>query len=119
MFGDAAEDRPDAAWPSSPRENRSAESPRPGTETKFGGIYIANESFTFESANEAIANGEADAVAFGKLFIAQPRFAEAFCAWCPAERSESANVHANGAEGYIDYPALETMLRLWIERPFR
>src|SRR5262245_48035494 len=44
----------------------------PELKRKFGGIYIANEGFTLESANHAIAAAEADAVAFGKLFIANP-----------------------------------------------
>ena len=38
----------------------------------FGGVYIANERFTFDSAQQALADGWADAVAFGKLIIANP-----------------------------------------------
>ncbi len=38
----------------------------------FGGLYIANEGFTKETAEAVIAEGNADAVAFGKLFIANP-----------------------------------------------
>ena len=38
----------------------------------FGGVLIANEKFTMESAGMVISSGEADAVAFGKLFIANP-----------------------------------------------
>ena len=37
----------------------------------FGGVYIANEGFDFDSAQQALASGWADAVAFGKLFIAK------------------------------------------------
>ena len=48
--------------------------PRLGPELKtaFGGVYIANEGFTPESAAAALVAGQADAVAFGKLFIANP-----------------------------------------------
>jgi 2,4-dienoyl-CoA reductase-like NADH-dependent reductase (Old Yellow Enzyme family) len=49
----------------------------PELKQKFGGIFIANECFSYETANRAIAYGEADAVAFGKLFIANPRSAKA------------------------------------------
>ncbi len=35
-------------------------------------MYVANEGFTPESAEQVVASGEADAVAFGKLFIANP-----------------------------------------------
>src|ERR1700677_1308634 len=38
----------------------------------FGGVYIANEKFTRESAGRVIKAGEADAVAFGVPFIAHP-----------------------------------------------
>ncbi|MFM1847311.1 MAG: hypothetical protein RL417_785, partial [Pseudomonadota bacterium] len=42
----------------------------PALKAAFGGVYIANERFTKESAEAALAANEADAVAFGKLFIA-------------------------------------------------
>ena len=52
----------------------STKAPRLGPELKaaFGGVYVANEGFTREEAEAAVAAGEADAVAFGKLFIANP-----------------------------------------------
>ena len=48
--------------------------PRLGPELKsvFGGVYVANEGFTREEAEAVVAAGEADAVAFGKLFLANP-----------------------------------------------
>src|SRR6202012_11399 len=47
---------------------------RLGPELKkaFGGPYIANEKFTQATANQVLAAGEADAVAFGVLAIANP-----------------------------------------------
>jgi hypothetical protein len=53
---------------------------RIGPELKkaFGGIYIANEGFTQETAEQVLMAGEADAVAFGKLFIANPDLPERF-----------------------------------------
>ena len=58
----------------------------PDLKREFGGVYIANEQFTFETANEILARGEADAVAFGKLFIANPDLTRRFrkCASKPA-----------------------------------
>ena len=52
----------------------SLKEPRLGPQLKkiFGGAYIANEGFTAETAEAALAAGEADAVAFGKDFIANP-----------------------------------------------
>jgi 2,4-dienoyl-CoA reductase-like NADH-dependent reductase (Old Yellow Enzyme family) len=40
----------------------------PDLKREFRGVYIANEQFTCEAANQVLATGEADAVAFGKLF---------------------------------------------------
>ena len=42
----------------------------------FGGPYIANEKFTLDSANAILAKGDADAVAFGVPFIANPDLVE-------------------------------------------
>src|SRR5690606_32806254 len=52
----------------------SAAKPRLGADLKraFGGVYIANDSFTAETAQAALDAGEADAVAWGKWFIANP-----------------------------------------------
>ncbi len=44
----------------------------------FGGVYIVNESFDQSSAEQALADGIADAVAFGKLFIANPDLPKRF-----------------------------------------
>ncbi|MFX8620606.1 alkene reductase, partial [Acinetobacter baumannii] len=44
----------------------------PALKATFGGVYIANEGFTVETADQVLAAGEADAVAFGKAFIANP-----------------------------------------------
>ena len=50
----------------------------PRLKDEFGGVYIANEKFTFATANEVVERGEADAVAFGKLWIANPDLVERF-----------------------------------------
>src|SRR5580700_8656838 len=52
----------------------SLKEPRLGPALKkaFGGVYIANEGFTPETAANAVAAGDADAVCFGKLFLANP-----------------------------------------------
>src|SRR5580700_1134351 len=44
----------------------------PKLKAAFGGVYVANEKFNFETAEQTLESGEADAVAFGKLFIANP-----------------------------------------------
>ena len=85
----------------------SLKAPRLGPQLKeiFGGVYIANEGFTRESAEEALAAGEADAVAFGKLFIANPDLPRRFAQRAPLDPWNSATFYSAGAEGYTDYAA--------------
>ena len=72
----------------------------------FGGVYIANESFDFDSAQRALDQGWADAVAFGKLFIANPDLPKRFAGGAPLNAWDTATFYAGGAKGYTDYPAL-------------
>ncbi|WP_254509274.1 alkene reductase [Anatilimnocola floriformis] len=79
----------------------------PELKRKFGGIYIANESFSFASANQAIESGEADAVAFGKLFIANPDLPHRFALNAPLNAPNPKTFYGSGPEGYTDYPSLD------------
>ena len=74
----------------------------------FGGPYIANEKFTKESAQHALDAGDADAVAWGKLFIANPDLPRRFEFDAPLNTPNPATFYAEGEAGYTDYPALET-----------
>jgi len=79
----------------------------PELKRKFGGIYIANEGFSFETANQAIATGEADAVAFGKLFIANPDLPKRFALSARLNTPDPNSFYGSGPNGYTDYPALD------------
>jgi 2,4-dienoyl-CoA reductase-like NADH-dependent reductase (Old Yellow Enzyme family) len=79
----------------------------PELKRKFGGIYIANEGFSFETADQAIAGGEADAVAFGKLFIANPDLPQRFALGAPLNTPNASTFYGSGPGGYTDYPALD------------
>jgi 2,4-dienoyl-CoA reductase-like NADH-dependent reductase (Old Yellow Enzyme family) len=79
----------------------------PELKRKFGGIYIANEGFSFETANQAIAADEADAVAFGKLFIANPDLPRRFALRAPLKAPDPSTFYGSGSRGYTDYPALD------------
>ncbi len=74
----------------------------------FGGAYLANEGFTKETALQVIQKGEADAVAFGKAFIANPDLPRRFELGSPLNPPDPTTFYAPGAEGYIDYPTLES-----------
>jgi 2,4-dienoyl-CoA reductase-like NADH-dependent reductase (Old Yellow Enzyme family) len=82
----------------------------PALKAAFGGVYIANERFSKESAEAALAANEADAVAFGKLFIANPDLPERFRRGLPLTAPNVATFYGYGkskTEGYTDYPFAE------------
>jgi 2,4-dienoyl-CoA reductase-like NADH-dependent reductase (Old Yellow Enzyme family) len=87
----------------------STKAPRLGPDLKaaFGGVYIANEGFSRETAEAVIEAGEADAVAFGKLFIASPDLPRRFSLGAPLNAWNAETFYSEGPVGYTDYPALE------------
>jgi 2,4-dienoyl-CoA reductase-like NADH-dependent reductase (Old Yellow Enzyme family) len=80
----------------------------PDLKKAFGGVYIANQQFTRESAEQVISAGEADAVAFGQLFIANPDLPERFATGAPLNTPDPSTFYAFDSKGYTDYPVLET-----------
>lgn len=78
----------------------------PQLKKAFGGVYIANEKMTRESAEQVVASGEADAVAFGQLFIANPDLPKRLKLNAPLNAPQPETYYHPGAEGYVDYPAL-------------
>ncbi len=88
------------------REYQGADSIGPKIKKAFGGTYIANEKFTKESAENAIENKIADAVAFGVLFISNPDLAQRFLENAPLNQTNFQTIYAEGATGYTDYPML-------------
>jgi 2,4-dienoyl-CoA reductase-like NADH-dependent reductase (Old Yellow Enzyme family) len=73
---------------------------------KFGGVFIANEKLEREQAERLIELGEADAVAFGQLYIANPDLLERFKQHAELNTPNPATYYAEGATGYTDYPFL-------------
>jgi len=90
------------------RENFDNPPLGPSLKQAFGGVYIANENFTAESAREVILSGRADAVAFGKSAIANPDLVERFRTGAPLNTPEPSTFYGDGPGGYTDYPFLET-----------
>jgi 2,4-dienoyl-CoA reductase-like NADH-dependent reductase (Old Yellow Enzyme family) len=79
----------------------------PELKQQFGGVYVANERFTKASAEAALERGDADAVAWGKLFISNPDLVKRFAEDAPLNEPTPATFYSHGPEGYVDYPALE------------
>lgn len=89
------------------REYEAADSIGPQLRQKFNGVWIANENLTPESAKRILREGEADAVSFGKAYIANPDLLQRLEQGLPLNELQPTTLYAKGAEGYTDYPALE------------
>lgn len=77
----------------------------PQLKQAFGGAWIANEGFTRETAGRVLEDGEADAVAFGVPFIANPDLPRRFALDAPLNQPQPQTFYGPGPGGYTDYPA--------------
>ena len=73
---------------------------------RFGGIVIANNGFDKERANEAIEEGRADLVAFGKPFISNPDLVTRLYLNAPLAPANRETFYGGADQGYTDYPLL-------------
>jgi len=73
----------------------------------FGGRYIANERFTKATADQVLAADEADAVAFGVPFLANPDLPERFRLDAPLNAPDQPTFYSPGPKGYTDYRSLQ------------
>lgn len=78
--------------------------------TRFGGGLITNSGFgaitTRDEAIDLIDESHADAVAVGRLALANPDLVERWKGEHPVNEPNPATFYAVGAEGYTDYPRL-------------
>ena len=88
------------------RENTGAGRIGPQLKARFGGAYIANEGFDKASGNAIIAAGEADAVAYGKAFLANPDLPHRFREGAALNAPDFTTFYGEGAKGYTDYATL-------------
>ena len=79
----------------------------PALKKAFGKALIANEQFTKASATQAVQQGVADAVAFGKAFIANPDLVARFGRDAPLNELDTTTLYEGGPRGYTDYPSLD------------
>jgi len=73
----------------------------------FGGVYIANNGYTREMAIDAVMEGRADMIAFGRPFISNPDLVERLRRDAPLAEGDPATFYGGGAKGYTDYPTLD------------
>jgi N-ethylmaleimide reductase len=72
----------------------------------FNGALIVNGGYDAHSGNAAIARGEADLVAFGVPFLANPDLPARYRGGSELNTPDQATFYAGEEKGYIDYPAL-------------
>jgi N-ethylmaleimide reductase len=68
------------------------------------GAWLVNNGYDKELAEKAVAEGRADLVAFGKLFIANPDLVGRFRQDVALNEPDRATFYGGGAKGYVDYP---------------
>ncbi len=72
--------------------------------TSFTGAFISAGGYSGETAEQAVASGHADAVAFGRLFIANPDLPERLRRHLPLNRYDRSTFYGGTEKGYTDYP---------------
>lgn len=72
-------------------------------------LVVNSDYTTLEQAQAVLDAGVADAVAFGRTFLANPDLPERLRTGAPLNPSDPKTWFSQGAEGYTDYPALETV----------
>jgi N-ethylmaleimide reductase len=74
------------------------------------GAWIVNNGYTPAMAEAAVADGRADMVAFGKLFICNPDLVNRLRLAAPLNPLHGDTLYGGGAAGYTDYPTLNVAL---------
>ena len=77
-----------------------------GLRRRFRGRYIANNSFTRDTAERALSQ-RADLVSFGRLFIANPDLVWRFAKAAPLNPLDTETIYSPDHRGYTDYPFLD------------
>jgi len=72
----------------------------------FKGAYMANLSYDKARGNAALAAGNADLIAYGALYVANPDLVERFAKDAPLNEPDQNTFYGGDEKGYIDYPTL-------------
>jgi N-ethylmaleimide reductase len=73
----------------------------------FGGPIIANNNLKPAAAAALLAEACAEAVSFGRAFIANPDLVQRIAANAPLAKPDYSLLYTGEARGYTDYPALD------------
>ena len=74
----------------------------------YSGVWMVNNGYTKDMAQQAVASGHADLVSFGRLVISNPDLARRFRDNAPLNElfTDAPLYGGQGPHGYTDYPAL-------------
>ena len=78
----------------------------PAIRAAFKGPLVLNSDYDKAKAQAALDDGQADAIAFGRTFLANPDLPERFARSAPLNADHQPTWYSQGPEGYVDYPAL-------------
>lgn len=73
---------------------------------EFRGVLMSNGSYTHASGESTVIRGAADAIVYGRPYIANPDLVERFAKRAPLNEVNFERLYGGGADGYSDYPAL-------------
>ena len=73
----------------------------------FKGVFISAGGYDAAAADEAIVAGRADAIAFGRLFIANPDLPKRIATKSVLNAYDRTTFYGGTEKGYTDYPALD------------
>lgn len=73
----------------------------------YKGNFIRNNGYDFNSAQQAIKSGAADAIAFGRLMLANPDLVERFRRGAALNTPDYERLYIGEEKGYTDYPFLK------------
>ena len=93
--GPAASFRPTEQEPASPHMRKA-----------FSGKIVLNSDYGARSAQARLDEGVADAISFGRTFIANPDLVERFRTGAELNRWDADTFYSGGPKGYVDYPTL-------------
>lgn len=72
----------------------------------FQGVLMSNGSYTRETGESTIARGAADAIVYGRPYIANPDLVERFAKQAALNAVNYDRLYGGGPDGYSDYPTL-------------
>ena len=70
-------------------------------------VYVANGGFDGPGGEAAVSHGRADAIAYGRSFIANPDFPERLRLRSALNELDTSTLYGGAAKGYTDYPFLD------------